>query len=526
MKRSLTTAFVFAVLLLAAISCPSWSAESTVAKHPNFVLILSDDVGYGDIGCYGATKVKTPNIDRLAAEGLRFTDAHSTSGTCTPSRYSLLTGEYAWRKRGTGILPGNAALIIEPGRATLPSILQSAGYATGCVGKWHLGLGRGNVDWNGNVAPGPLEVGFDYSFIIPATGDRVPCVFVENHRVVGFDPADPIAVSYGIKVGNEPTGRDHPELLKLKPSHGHDDTIVNGISRIGFMAGGKAARWKDEDIADVLTRQATTFIEQNKDRPFFLYFATHDIHVPRVPNARFVGTSECGIRGDAIQELDWSVGEVMSTLKRLNLADDTIVIFSSDNGPVVDDGYADGSVEHLNGHKPGGPFRGGKYSNYEGGTRMPFIVHQPASIKPAVSDAMICQVDFIASFAGLIGAPFSAASAVDSTDQINALLGRTQVGRDVLVEQATGPMTLAIREGNWKYLPHGVWQGGDTALGKPAATRPAKPELYDLATDPGETHNLASDRPEKVAELSELLQQERKRAANDVEAPKRTPQSE
>ncbi|MBN1845413.1 MAG: sulfatase-like hydrolase/transferase, partial [Sedimentisphaerales bacterium] len=266
-------------------------------RRPNVLLIYADDLGYGDVGCYGATRVKTPNIDRLAAQGLRFTNAHSSSATCTPSRYAMLTGEYPWRKKGTGVLPGSAGLIIEAGRTTLASIMQKAGYATGVVGKWHLGLGEGNVDWNGEIRPGPLEIGFDYSFLIPATGDRVPCVFVENRRVAGLDPADPIQVSYGKPVGTEPTGRDHPELLKMHPSHGHDQTIVNGISRIGYMSGGKTARWVDEDMADTITRKAVAFIENHRQKSFFLYFATHDIHVPRVPHPRFAGQSGLGPRG-------------------------------------------------------------------------------------------------------------------------------------------------------------------------------------------------------------------------------------
>jgi arylsulfatase A-like enzyme len=193
------------------------------------VFIYADDLGYGDVGCYGATKVATPNMDRLARAGVRFVNAHSSSATCTPSRYAMLTGEYPWRRKGTGVLPGDARLIIEPGRTTLASLMKEAGYRTGVVGKWHLGLGAGELDWNQEIKPGPLEIGFDYCFLIPATGDRVPCVFVENHRVVGLDPKDPIAVSYQKPIGDEPTGKEHPELLKMHPSHGHDQTIVNVI---------------------------------------------------------------------------------------------------------------------------------------------------------------------------------------------------------------------------------------------------------------------------------------------------------
>jgi arylsulfatase A-like enzyme len=469
-------------------------------RPPNIVLILSDDVGYGDLGCYGATKVKTPNIDKLAVEGLRFTDAHSIASTCTPSRYSIMTGQYAWRKKGTGILPGDAPLCIDVNKPTLPSILKGGGYATGCVGKWHLGLGSGSIDWNTDITPGPNEIGFDYSFIIPATGDRVPCVFVENHRVVGGDPNDPILVNYKFKVGNDPTGKENPELLKMKPSKGHDQTIVNGISRIGWMSGGKFARWKDEEIADVLTQHAITFIEKNKEKPFFLYFATHDIHVPHAPNSRFANSSQCGIRGDAIQELDGSVGEVMAALKRLNLGDNTLVIFSSDNGPIVDDGYADGSVIHLNGHKPAGPLKGGKYSIYEGGTRMPFIVWQPGVVKPGVSDAMISQIDFPASFAALAGLTMPAGAAPDSMNVLPAILGQATTGRESLVEQSG---TLALRKGNWKLIDR---------------PKMKKSELYDLSADIGETKDVAADHPDIVKEMNALLKKERERGGAVGEA--------
>ncbi len=478
-------------------------ASAAAPAHPNIVLILTDDVGWGDLSCYGATRVKTPNLDRLAASGVRFTDAHSPSATCTPTRYALLTGEYAWRRKGTGILPGNASLIIEPGRATVPSVLKRAGYATGCIGKWHLGLGTGDLDWNGEIAPGPLEVGFDYCFILPATGDRVPCVYVENHRVVGLDPSDPLQVSYAKPIGNEPTGRDHPELLKMKLSQGHDMTIHNGISRIGYMSGGKSARWVDEDMADTLTRKAVSFIESQRARPFFLYFASHDIHVPRVPHARFRGTSRCGIRCDAMQQLDSCVGELLKTLDRLKLTENTLVIFSSDNGPVVDDGYADGSVEALGDHKPAGPYRGGKYSNFEAGTRIPLITRWPARIRHGVSDALMTQMDFMASLAALTGQQLESAAGPDSLNSLATLLGASKTGRDHLIEHGRA---TSLRQGRWKLIPanEGPRINGATNIEMGTGS---EPQLYDVATDPGERNNLAAAQGGKVAELTARLNQ-------------------
>jgi arylsulfatase A-like enzyme len=383
-------------------------------------------------------------------------------------------------------------LIIDTNRPTLPSVLRSAGYTTGAVGKWHLGLGPGpgKTDWNGLIKPGANDIGFVYSFIIPATGDRVPCVYVENGRVVGAGSSNPIEVSYGKRIGDEPTGAEHPEMLKMKLSRGHDNTIINGISRIGFMSGGAAARWKDEDIADTLTSRAVKFIEENRDRPFFLYFATHDIHVPRVPHPRFVGKSECGVRGDAIQEFDWSVGEIVATLDRLKLADDTLLIVTSDNGPVVDDGYADGSVEKLNGHAPAGEYRGGKYTVYEGGTRVPFITRWPGRIKPGESDALVCQIDFFASLTTLAGAERPGGTGPDSQDVLPALLGETKAGRETLIEQGGGVVT-AIRKKNWKYIPR------PRGLG----------ELYDLGKDPGERVNVAEKNPEIVKEMAGVLEE-------------------
>ncbi len=488
--------------LCLALSLLAVLGIADAAERPNIVLIYADDLGYGDVGCYGATAVKTPHIDRLAKEGLRFTDGHCSSATCTPSRYSLLTGQYAWRKPGTGILPGNAALIIPPGTPTIASTLKSAGYKTGVVGKWHLGLGAGDLDWNGDIQPGPRQIGFDYCFLIPATGDRVPCVYVENHRVVGLDPADPIRVSYGAKIGNEPTGRENPDLLKMKLSRGHDATIVNGISRIGFMTGGRAARWVDEDMADTITGKAVKFIEEHAQSPFFLYFSTHDIHVPRVPHSRFAAATPLGLRGDVIGQLDWCVGELLAALDRLQLTDKTLVIFTSDNGPVLDDGYADGAVEKLGGHKPAGPLRGGKYSFYEGGTRVPFLVRWPARVKPGVSDALVSQVDFLATFAELTGQALPR-QAGDSLPALAALVGESPTGREHLIEHAGG---LAIRKGPWKYIAPA---GAGEKKGKAAQQKPGKSpiggELFNLASDLSETKNVAAENPQLAAELSALL---------------------
>lgn len=489
------------VVLFALVS----AAAAASAEKPNIVLIYADDLGYGDIGCNGATSVKTPNVDRIAREGLRFTSGYSSSATCTPSRYSMLTGEYAFRKKGTGVLPGDASLIVPTDRATLPSILKKAGYTTGSVGKWHLGLGdgKGLLDWNAEIKPGPREVGFDYSFIMAATGDRVPCVYLENQKVVALDRSDPIRVDYQKAFPGEPTGVSERDTLKLDWSHGHNMAVVNRIGRIGYMTGGKSALWVDEDMADTFTRKGCEFIEKNHEKPFFLYFATHDIHVPRVPNARFVGKTTMGPRGDVIVQFDDCVGRILDTLDRLHLTKNTLVILSSDNGPVLDDGYKDGAVEKLGDHKPAGPWRGGKYTIWEGGTRMPFLVRWPGRVKLGTSDAIVSQVDFCASFAALTGQTLAADDAPDSFDVMAALLGDSTTGREFLLEHAG---KVAIRQGQWKFVPGGQGDGAKKPAPKHAAkTVPKSGELFDLSKDPGETADVAKEHPDLVETLSKKL---------------------
>jgi arylsulfatase A-like enzyme len=365
------------------------------------------------------------------------------------------------------------------------------------------------VDWNAEIRPGPLEIGFDSAFLMPATGDRVPCVYVKDRRVAGLDPNDPIRVDYAKPVGNEPTGKANPELLKMHPSHGHDMAIVNGVSRIGYMTGGTKALWKDEDMADAFVRNGLEFIEQNRRNPFFLYFATHDIHVPRLPHPRFKGRTGMGPRGDAIASLDWSVGQILQRLDRLGLTRNTLVLFSSDNGPVVDDGYRDDAVEKLGAHRPAGPLRGGKYSNFEGGTRVPLLTRWPARIKPgAVSDALVGQQDFYASFAALTGQTLSADAAPDSFDVLPALLGEAKQGREWIVEHARA---LSIRKGEYKLIEanNGVLVNRNTNTemgGGPSA------QLYRVTDDIGERRDLAAENPGKVQELAALLNEVRSKA--------------
>lgn len=499
---------IFLICLIVFTCCLSFAQHLLPKREqkPNVIFIYADDLGYGDVSCYGATKIKTPNIDKLAAQGIRFTNGHCTSATCTPSRYALMTGRYPWRQQGTGVLPGDAALIIPTNRITLPKVFKQAGYQTAIVGKWHLGLGDSVAkNWNAEIKPGPNETGFDYSFIFPATADRVPTVFLENHYVIGLDTTDPIEVNYKTKIGNEPTGKENPGLLKMPatPNHGHNQTIVNGIGRIGYMSGGKKARWTDEELSFTFLEKAKNFIAEKKQKPFFLFFAATEPHVPRMPATMFKGKSGLGYRGDAILQLDWLVGEIMKEVERLGIAKNTLIIFSSDNGPVLDDGYLDGAVTELNGHTPLGLLRGGKYSAFEGGTRVPFIISWPEKIKPKVSNALVSQIDLLTSFAGMFKIAIPAGDAMDSENHLNVFFGKKNTGRKVYVEQG-GALSIIIND--WKYISPNIGPANTNPLLTNIETgNLSTPQLYNLKDDVGEKNNLAEKYPEKVKEMEAVL---------------------
>jgi arylsulfatase A len=470
---------------------------------------MADDVGYGDLSCYGAEAITTPNLDRLAAEGCRFTRAYAPAATCTPTRFSFLTGEYAFRTGGTGVAAPNASALIKPGTPTIASVLRDTGYATAVIGKWHLGLGgEDGPDWNGELKPGPLEIGFDYAFLMPSTNDRVPPVFVENHRVVGLDPEDPLWVGDERPSPDHPTAHTRPDLLRVRPAGGHSDTIHNGISRIGYFTGGTSATWKDEELADVWVEKCNAWIEQNQDDPFFLFFASHDIHTPRMPHSRFQGQSNLGARGDALLQLDWCVGEIMKTVQRLGIDENTLIVFCSDNGPVIRDGYRDGSVEANGEHRPAGPYSGGKYNVYEGGTRTPFITRWPGEIEPGVSDKLISVLDLAASVAPLAGATIPEGGCADSLRLTDALLGRTDApGRPNLVQHPGRGRDYGFVQGDWKLQRHpsGKVIGMDMMGFKWPGDPIAEVQLFDLAADPGETTNIADQHPHLVRLLTEQL---------------------
>ena len=482
---------LFLSFALCFISC---NKKETPIK-PNIIIVYMDDLGYGDVSYNGASKLKTPNMDAMAMAGMRFNNGYATSATCTPSRYALLTGVYPWREKRAKILAGTAPLIIGTDQMTLPKMLKQEGYQTAIIGKWHLGLGNGNVNWNKLVSPGPNQVGFDYSYILAATQDRVPTVYIEDGKVVGLDPNDPIEVNYQKNFKGEPTGLENPELLTMNWHHGHNSSIVNGIPRIGFMRGGEAAKWSDVDMADHFLNGIQKYIKSHKGKPFFLYYPMQQPHVPRTPHPRFEGLSELGPRGDAIVEADWCLGELKKTLEAEGIIDNTLIIFSSDNGPVLNDGYYDDSDVKNGDHLPSGPFRGGKYSLFEAGTRVPFFTYWKGKIKPGVSDSMVSQLDLLSSLAQLVGSEVRTA---DSLPLLELLMGQSDEGRDEMVIEATS--RTAFKRGDWVMIPPyegpAVNDNVQIELGNHSDF-----QLYNLNEDIEQQNNLAPLMPGKLQEM-------------------------
>lgn len=479
--------------LLTPLAATGMSAQKS--EVPNVIFILADDIGYTDLGCYGAEKISTPHIDALAESGVKFTNAYAPASTSSPSRFALLTGKYAWRDK-VGIMSGDAPLSIDTTQITLPKLFKQNGYQTAIIGKWHLGIGGENakVDFNKRVDAGPESVGFDYSFYYPATNDRVPCVFIENSHVFNFDINDPISVSYERPFNGGYTGSKHPEKLKLNYHIGHDGSIIDSISRIGWMQGGESALWKDAEMGDMLFAKLENYIlGSTQDDPFFIYYAPHNAHEPRVASLKFRGKSQAGIYGDVIEEFDDYVGRLVAVLKQKGIYDNTIIIISSDNGPMIKEGYDDGALENLNGHKPYGVLRGEKYSLHEGGTRIPFIYSWPMVVKQgAIQAEPFSYLDMLATFNGLLSFNLGDTnSTVDAKDG-SLLFKDTDVKepyRDFILTQNNAG-DIALRKGAWKFIPS-VRGYGD--------------QLYNLEDDPSELRNLVYAHLDVVRDFKQHL---------------------
>ncbi len=507
----LVTKLIRGLICCFMVVCATTLVVSTArATKPNIVLINADDLGYGDLGCYGATKLQTPHIDRLAKEGRRFTDAHSASAVCSPSRYGLMTGQFPLRRNFWGPCGLNQELSIDTSQPTLASVLKSVGYATAIIGKWHLGVGRGKTDWNQPLKPGPMELGFDYYFGIPTVNSGPPFVYVENHNVVGYDPSDPFILG-------------QTSVTQRWPEKG-------GYAAIG---GAKVAheRYRDEAVATTFAQKAVGWIkervEHDKSQPFFLYLATTNIHHPFTPQPRFKGSSQCGLYGDFVHELDWVVGEVLNTLDELDIAENTLVVFTSDNGGMLNN---TGQKAWKAGHRLNGPLLGFKFGAWEGGHRVPFIVRWPTRVPADTeSNALVSQIDLITTFAKAAEAAIPAGAVIDGVNQLPEFIGKaTNPTRDLLLISPNSPMHLTVRKGSWVYIPardEGGFQGkniGDHLLGGAAAQQltslvnndvvdgkirsdspPA--QLYDLQTDPYQSKNVYAEHPAVVEELAGLL---------------------
>ena len=484
----------------------AFTSVSFGAPKPNIVLIFADDLGYGDLSCYGATKVKTPNIDKLASEGRRFTDAHSASAVCTPSRYALITGEYPHRKNLSRPVFLRTGLVLDSEQQTVADVMKAAGYATACIGKWHLGFGKKAPNWNGELKPGPLELGFDYYYGVPVVNSHPPFVYVENYRVVGHVKDDPFVF------GKKAKTREFFEKM--------------GYTQIGG-ADAAHALYYDEAVGTELTKKAVNWIKKQKKDPFFLYLSTTNIHHPFTPAPRFKGTSQCGPYGDFIHELDWIVGEVMETLEEQGVADNTLVIFTSDNGGMFNVG---GQNAWDAGHRLNGELLGFKFSAWEGGHRVPFIAKWPGKIEAGTtSDQLVSNIDMIATFAALTGGKIQHGQGRDSINILPALTGNPSCPlRDHIVLAPFKPTHLSIRKGKWMYISAQAGGGftapkrGAHAFGGPAAVtyagyknsdieggkikKGAPPaQLYDLEKDLTQTTNVYRENPEVVKELEALL---------------------
>lgn len=472
-----------ALFLLFAAGAAALHAADRPAAKPNILFMLADDLGYRDLSCYDAAKIKTPRIDTLARGGVRFTDAHSTCAVCNPSRYSILCGTYLWHSHRKP----DYSLYFHDGQVTLPALLKSAGYRTAAVGKWHNGFGRGpEPDWNGELKPGPLEIGFDYFFGTPRTHNEPPLVFVENHRVVGLDPADPIRMDYSPRFG-----------------------------RFGKMFGGaKAAAARPDDRIDfILAEKAEAFLaRQSKDVPFFLYLAFAAPHGPINPGREFRGRSRAGLYGDYVRQLDHCAGRVLSALEQHGLAENTLVIFSSDNGPVC---YQDVLAA---GHRSNGELLGQKTDAWEGGHRVPLIARWPGRIPPGTTrKELFSQVDVMATLAEAAGVAMPDGASPDGASELAALVDPQHAPPKRTEAVFLGLASFALRQGDWLYIPQqgsGGWTvpPREKPWGAPyAATgfvnsdidragriKPDAPreQLYNLRDDLPEHRNVISRHPD------------------------------
>jgi len=490
---SIRAAVLFGLVLTGASL--TWGAE-----RPNVLVILADDLGYGDLSCYGATKVRTPNIDRLAKEGIRFTDAHSPASVCTPTRYNLLTGRYAWRTwASSSCVWSNDPLLIDPDRFTLPDLFKGQGYRTACIGKWHLGFGEPGMpgwddvlgpDYNRELRPGPCEVGFDFFWGIPHVG-QLPHIIIENHRVLGLTPDDPMRMLPDKRPGFEKNYLERPRL---------------GLATALGVEGGRGARYEHEELAIMMTERAVNWIsEQSADQPFFLYFAHRNIHGPIRPNKRFRGRSSIGVYGDFLLELDWSVGELLGALDAKGLADNTLIMFASDNGAIQTYREVIKSAT-IRGHKINGPLRGQKTDVYEGGTRIPLIARWPGRIRAGTqSGALVALTDLLATFADFFGVDLPADAGEDSFSFLGALLDKRprQAVRKAIVNDSFWN-TYAIRRGDWK-LVLSQTSGGVASDKIPYDTSKPPGQLYHLGRDISESVNEYNNHPEIVVMLKKLL---------------------